>query len=110
MPEPHVAEAILNEMVNEAKTIVVFLNHRLREKGGVKKQGTQVVEIKTENGQVFQATIFADASYEGDLMSQAGVDFTWGRESSAQYGESLAGVRPKDRNHQFDFPVSAYGA
>jgi len=108
MPEPHVAEAILNEMVNEAKTIVIFLNHRLREKGGVKKQGTRVVEIKTENGQVFQATIFADASYEGDLMAQAGVDFTWGRESSAQYGESLAGVRPKDRNHQFDFPVSAY--
>ena len=31
-----------------------------------------------------------------------------GAKLSAQYGESLAGVRPKDRNHQFDFPVSAY--
>jgi hypothetical protein len=41
-------------------------------------------------------------------MAQAGVDFTWGRESSAQFGESLAGVRPKDRNHQFDFPISAH--
>lgn len=107
MPEPRVAEAVLNEMIQEAKNVVVYLNHRLKEKGGVKKQGTRVVEIKMENGGVFQATIFADASYEGDLLAQAGVDFTWGREGSAQYGESLAGVRPKDRNHQFDFPVPA---
>ncbi|MEO6724935.1 MAG: FAD-dependent oxidoreductase [Blastocatellia bacterium] len=110
MPEPHVAEAILNEMIREAKTIIVFLNHRLKEKGGVKKQGTNVVEITMENGVRFQGAIFADASYEGDLIAQAKVEFTWGRESSAQYGESLAGVRPKDRNHQFDFPVSAYDA
>ncbi len=108
MPEPRVAEAILNEMIREAKTVTVFLNHRLKEKGGVKKQGTRVLEITMENGARFQGAVFADASYEGDLMAQSGVDFTWGRESSAQYDESLAGVRPKDRNHQFDFPVSAY--
>ena len=107
MPEPRVAEAVLNEMIQEAKTVTLFLNHRLKERGGVKKQGTRVVEITTENGARFQGAIFADASYEGDLLAQAKVDFTWGRESSAQYGESLAGVRPKDRNHQFDFPVSA---
>lgn len=108
MPEPHVAETILNEMIQEAKTITVFLAHRLKEKGGVKKQGARIVEILMENGARFQGAVFADASYEGDLMAQASVDFTWGRESTAQYGESLAGVRPKDRNHQFDFPVSAY--
>jgi hypothetical protein len=61
-----------------------------------------------ENGRVFQASIFIDASYEGDLMAQTGVSYTWGREAMDQYGESLAGVRPKDPNHQFDFPVSAY--
>jgi hypothetical protein len=110
MPEPRVAEAVLNEMIVEAKTVTVFLNHRLKEKGGVKKQGLRVTEITMENGARFQGSIFADASYEGDLMAQAGVSFTWGRESSAQYGESLAGVRPKDRNHQFDFAVSAYDA
>jgi hypothetical protein len=108
MPEPRVAEAILGEMIQEAKTVTIFLNHRLKEKGGVKKQGTRVIEITTENGALFQGAIFTDASYEGDLLAQTKVDFTWGRESSAQYGESLAGVRPKDRNHQFDFPVSAY--
>ncbi len=108
MPEPRIAEAILNEMIAEAKTITVLLNHRLKEKGGVKKQSTRVVEITMENGARFAGAIFADASYEGDLLAQAKVEFTWGRESSAQYNESLAGVRPKDRSHQFDFAVSAY--
>ncbi len=108
MPEPRVAEAILNEMIAEAKNITVFLDHRLREKGGVRKQGARLVEIVMENGARFRGSIFVDAGYEGDLLAQAGVDFTWGRESSAQYGESLAGVRPKDPNHQFDFPVPAY--
>ena len=81
MPEPRVAEAILNEMIQEAKTVTVLLNHRLKEKGGVKKQGTQVIEITMENGARFAGAIFADASYEGDLLAQAKVDFTWGRES-----------------------------
>lgn len=108
MPEPRVAEAVLNELIAEAKTVTVFLNHRLKEKGGVKKQGARIIEITMENGARFAGSVFADATYEGDLMAQAKVSFTWGRESSAQYGESLAGVRPKDRNHQFDFVVSAY--
>lgn len=108
MPEPRVAEAILNEMIREAKTVTVFLKHRLMEKGGVRKRGTRIIEIAMENGGRFEGKIFTDAGYEGDLLAQAGVDFTWGRESAAQYGESLAGVRPKDPNHQFDFPVSAY--
>jgi len=80
----------------------------LKEKSGVRKEGTRLMEITMENGAVFRGMIFADASYEGDLLAQAKVDFTWGRESSAQYNESLGGVRPKDRNHQFDFPVSAF--
>jgi len=108
MPEPRVAEAILNEMIQEARTITVFLSHRLKEKSGVRKEGTRLMEITMENSAVFRGMIFADASYEGDLLAQAKVDFTWGRESSAQYNESLGGVRPKDRNHQFDFPVSAF--
>jgi hypothetical protein len=34
-----------------------------------------------------------DASYTGDLLPAAGVSYTIGRESPAQYGESLNGVR-----------------
>ena len=40
------------------------------------------------------ATVFIDASYDGDVMVAAGnVDYTWGREASSQYNESYAGAR-----------------
>lgn len=107
-PEPRIAERVFQEMVQETERVAVFYQHRLREKGGVNKEGRRLTEIRMENGSVFQAGVFIDASYEGDLMAQAGVSYTWGREGAGQYNESLAGVRPKDPNHQFDFPVSAY--
>ncbi len=105
--EPHVGEQVLTEMLRQAN-VAVFLNHRLRERNGVGKQGATVVSITTENGSVFRGQIFADCSYEGDLMAQAGISFTWGRESSEQYGESLAGVRERTPYHQFLVPISGY--
>ncbi len=106
MPEPKAAEAIFREMLREAG-VVLFQHHRLREKNGVRKQGPRIVEITTENGARFTAKVFADASYEGDLMAQSGVSYTFGRESSAQYGESLAGVRAVTPSHQFAVDIPA---
>ena len=63
-----------------------------------------------ENGASFTADIFIDSSYEGDLMAQAGISYTWGREASGQYGESLAGVRGETPMHQFTVNVSARDA
>jgi hypothetical protein len=63
-----------------------------------------------ENGARLRGKLFVEASYEGDVMQQAGVSYTVGRESTPQYGESLAGVRPRDRNHQFDYEVPARDA
>ena len=105
--EPHVAEKVFREMLDEAK-VAVFLKHRLREKSGVRKKGNTLTEIHLENGSSFIARIFADCTYEGDLMAQAKVSYTVGREGESQYGESLAGVRPKDRNHMFEVKVPAY--
>ncbi len=76
--EPHVADAVFGELVKEAR-VQVFLQHRLREKGGVTRKGTRIENIAFENGASFRGRIFADASYEGDLMAQAGVAYTWGR-------------------------------
>ena len=39
-----------------------------------------------------QATIFIDASYEGDLMAKAGVSYSVGREGRDQFNEEPAGV------------------
>jgi hypothetical protein len=106
MPEPKVAEAIMRDMLKEAG-VTVLERHRLREKTGVRKEGTRVVEITTENGARFQAKVFADTSYEGDLMAQAKVSYTFGRESTRQYGESLAGVRAVTPSHQFAVEIPA---
>jgi acetyl esterase/lipase len=107
--EPHVAEEIFHEWVAEAG-VDVFFRHRLRERTGVVKDGTRVTAVHLENGAEFRARVFVDASYEGDLMAQAGVTYTFGRESSAQYGESLAGVRDRTPLHQFEVPVDPYDA
>ena len=109
IPEPHVAEGILRAMLAEAK-VTVFERRRLKEKAGVRKTGTQVVEISTEDGDSFTAKIFMDATYEGDLMAQAGVSYTFGREAAAQYGESLGGVREKTPFHQFLVDIPARDA
>jgi PhoPQ-activated pathogenicity-related protein len=107
--EPHVAEAVFEELVKEAG-VNVFLNHRLRQRAAVRKTGANVSQIVLENGAVFAGKVFADASYEGDLMAQAGVSYTWGREGMNEYGESLAGVRDQTPLHQFRVPVSPLDA
>ena len=106
MPEPGVAEKILRQMLSDAK-VTILTGHRLVEKSGVTKQGTRVTEILMENGARFQGRIFADATYEGDLMAQAKISYTTGRESTAQYGESLAGVRAHTGSHQFAVDIPA---
>ncbi|HEY3130421.1 MAG TPA: FAD-dependent oxidoreductase [Acidobacteriota bacterium] len=105
--EPHVAENVFNEMAREAG-IKIFHRHRLREKNGVRNQRGQIVEILMENGATFRAPIFADCTYEGDLMAQARVSYTWGREAVAQYSESLAGVRERTPFHQFTVRISPF--
>jgi hypothetical protein len=106
--EPHVGEQVLREMLQQAGVRVLY-RQRLRESGGVRKQGLRVETLTTEDGSEFQAKIFADCSYEGDLMAQAGVSYAWGRESTEEYGESLAGVRDRTPKHQWLVDVSPYG-
>jgi hypothetical protein len=109
LPEPHVAESIFRAMLQQAGVTVVF-DRRLREKGGVTKAGGRVQAITMENGEQYSGRVFADCTYEGDLMAQAGVTYTWGRESMAQYGESLAGVRGETPLHQFLVDLSPWDA
>src|SRR5690349_16654815 len=109
MHEPHVAEDIFRQMLGDAN-VTVLMNHRLREQNAVAKSGPLLTEITMENGASFAAAIFIDSSYEGDLMAQAKISYTWGREGSDQYGESLAGVRDETPKHQFTVNLSARDA
>ncbi|HEX6463617.1 MAG TPA: FAD-dependent oxidoreductase [Vicinamibacterales bacterium] len=109
--EPHVAESVFDDLAKEAG-VQVFIG-RLREKSGVTRRGAAIARVETEDGHTYAARVFIDASYEGDLMAQAGVSYTWGREGTAEYGESLAGVREHTPFHQFRAavsPVDSHGA
>ncbi|MBL8292984.1 MAG: FAD-dependent oxidoreductase [Bryobacterales bacterium] len=106
MPEPKAAEAIMRDMLRESKVTLVE-NQRLREKTGVRKDGARIVEFTTESGVRYQAKVFADCTYEGDLMAQSKVSYTYGRESTQQYGESLAGIRAHTPSHQFAVDIPA---
>jgi hypothetical protein len=107
--EPNVAEAVFRELVQEAGVEVLY-RHRLRERAGVARDGARVAAITMESGATFAAKVFADATYEGDLMAQARVSYTWGREGLEQYGESLAGVRDRTPKHQFTVRIRPYDA
>ena len=113
--EPHVAEEIFADMLNETKKtpypVDVFLGERLVENSGVVMSGATITKIICESGKEFSAKNFIDASYEGDLMAQAGVTYTFGREGREVYGESLAGVVDPSvqgaNNHNFRFNILA---
>jgi hypothetical protein len=105
--EPHVAERVFGEWVEEARVPVAF-KQRL---AAVTKSGRRIAEIAMEDGTVYRAAIFLDATYEGDLMARAGVSFIVGREANAQYGETLNGRQlpaSDPRAGKFEVPIDPY--
>ncbi len=84
--EPHVAEKIFNELLEEAG-VSVFLEEELE---SIELRDGGIAALTTSQRR-FEAKVFVDASYEGDLMARAGVNWTIGREGRQQYGERYAG-------------------
>ncbi|MEM6688529.1 MAG: FAD-dependent oxidoreductase [Planctomycetota bacterium] len=103
--EPHVAEAIFEELVSEFN----FEVHRDawldRNEGGVTTSDSKIVSFRTLDGDVYRAKMFIDATYEGDLMAAAGVEYTVGREALATYMEDWNGVQTGVLHHGHHFGV-----
>lgn len=106
--EPSAAASVLGGLMAEGR-VEVLTRHRL---SGVTKNGSRITSLKCENGAVFSARVFIDATYEGDLMARAGVTYRVGRESAAEYGEPYAGVVPREfcTRNQVDVDISAFDA
>lgn len=85
---PHVAEQVFNEMLADAKVPVRF--EQLL--SGAHVEHGHIATLSVRGGETYHAKVFVDATYEGDLMAAAGVRFVLGRESAAEFGESMAGV------------------
>jgi hypothetical protein len=91
--EPHVAMRITKNMLDEAG-VKVLVNQRL---ASVEMDGRRIASLNTKTD-IYTATVFVDGTYEGDLMAEAGVDWTIGREGRAEYDEPLAGKQyPKKK-------------
>ena len=93
--EPSAALIVYLEMLNEEKIDVIY-GERLDRQNGVIKEENRIIEIKMENGSSYHGKMFIDATYEGDLMAAAGVNYTVGRESNKEFGETLNGVQAND--------------
>lgn len=89
--EPSVALEILEQRVRVAG-VRVWRNERLRRPGGAEKDGNRLVALNLESGRRIAARVFIDASYEGDLLVEAGVSHVIGREARREFDEPLAGV------------------
>ncbi len=105
--EPSVAELVFEEMIAESG-VVELRGEWLDREGGVDVVDGAIREVRMKSGLRLRGKVFVDASYEGDLMAAAGVPYTVGREANEVYGETLNGVQPGRRYHQFTRDISPY--
>jgi len=100
--EPHVAEGVFEDWIREHK-IPVYRDERLDRTNGVKKDGARITSITMLSGKTYRAKVFLDATYEGDLMAAAGVEYHVGREANSVYGEQWNGVQTGVLHHRHHF-------
>ncbi len=108
--EPHVAENTFEQYISENK-ITVYRNEWLdRSAIGTSKKLGAIVSFKTLSGNSYKAKMFIDATYEGDLMAAAGINYHVGREANSLYGEKWNGVQAEvfQHGHYFKHKVSPY--
>lgn len=98
-PEPHVATKIYEDGLKEVGVEVIRGSGYFLSK--IWMEGNHIKGIGFDKGWNIFGDLFIDASYEGDLMARANVAYTWGREGSDVYGESLAGRMHYSPKHQF---------
>ena len=102
MFEPHVAEGIFEDHIEE-NDLIVKRDEWLNRESGVKMTEGKITQITTLSKKKFEGKIFIDATYEGDLMAAAGVSYQVGRESNATYGETWNGVQVGVLHHGHHF-------
>jgi hypothetical protein len=110
--EPHVAERVFEDLVRE-HGIPVHRDEWLDRDAGVLADGARIVSITMLSGKTFRGRMFIDATYEGDLLAAAGVDYHVGREGRSVYGEQWNGVQTGVLHHRHHFgvlpePISPY--
>ncbi len=102
--EPHVAEQVFESYVKEFG-IPVHRDEWLDREQGVIRNGSRIQSIRMLSGKTYVGKMFLDATYEGDLLAAAGVDYHVGREANSVYGEQWNGVQVGVLHHRHHFGV-----
>ena len=102
--EPHIAEQVFEELVQE-NNIPVFRDEWLNRDTGIELAEGKITSITTLSGKTFKGKVFMDATYEGDLMAAAGVSYHVGREATHVYGEEWNGIQTGVYHHRHHFMV-----
>jgi hypothetical protein len=102
--EPHIAEEVFEELVQE-NNIELYRDEWLDRENGVEKTDGKITSITTLSGNTFKGQLFMDATYEGDLLATAGVSYHVGREGNDVYGEEWNGVQTGVYHHRHHFEV-----
>ena len=100
--EPSVAERVFEDYVKEFE-IPVHRDEWLDRAKGVKKSGARITSITMLSGKTYTGKMFMDATYEGDFLAAASVDYHVGREANAVYGEQWNGVQVGVLHHRHHF-------
>lgn len=102
--EPHVAEQVFEDFVREYH-LRVDRDEWLDRARGVQKKNGRITSITMLSGKTYAGRMFIDATYEGDLMAAAGVEYHVGREARSVYGETWNGVQTGVLHHRHHFGV-----
>lgn len=107
--EPHIAEQVFEELIDEYQ-IPVFRDQWLDRQNGVLVKAGRIQSIQTLDGQSYEANFFIDAGYEGDLLAAAGISYHVGREANDVYNETWNGVQVGvlHHSHHFKNDISPY--
>ena len=96
--EPRVAEQVLLDMIAEQGDLLEVRTMRQfnHEPSNAIKDGAALRQIKILNresgeDEIYGASVFVDATYEGDLAAAAGAPYMLGREGKDEFGEPCAG-------------------
>lgn len=106
--EPHVAERVFEDMV-ASSGIRVDRGEWLDRSGGVIRSGDRITRIRMLSGKTYEGRMFIDATYEGDLMAAAGVEYRVGREANSVHDENWNGVQTGVLHHRHHFGVLPSG-
>ena len=95
--EPSVAEKTFLDMLGEYPSIRVLYGRQFDcypenlEKEGESIRRIKILDRSNSTVEEYEAAVFIDATYEGDLAAAAGVPYHIGREAASEYGEPCAG-------------------